>query len=81
MALLPPLLPTEVGQRVRTTGHGGGVSLWMETGTVVRFTRAGNPVVAVDACGGYPATTVTDRASNFRRITDEGRWLYPPESD
>ena len=75
--LRPPKIPTEAGQRVRTTGHGGGVSLWMETGTVIRFTRAGNPVIAVDPHDGNPATTVTDRYQNFRRITDEGKWLYP----
>lgn len=78
MTLLPPMLPTEVGQRVRTTGHGGGVSLWMETGTVIRFTRAGNPVIAVDpTSANVKGATVTDRCKNFRRITDEGRWLYP----
>jgi hypothetical protein len=81
MALLPPLLPTEVGQRVRATGYGGTVRMWMELGTVARFTRAGNPVIDVDACHGEPAMTITDRYNTFRRITDEGRWLYPEESD
>jgi hypothetical protein len=77
MDALPQLAkPTEPGQRVRTTGYGAGVSLWMETGTVIRFTRAGNPVVAVDAHHGNGPAVVTDRCANFRRITEEEKWLY-----
>lgn len=60
-------LPTEVGQVVRAVGYGGNVTLWMSEGlgTVVRFTRAGNPVIEVKAPG-YNTTMVTDTLGCFR---------------
>jgi hypothetical protein len=48
----------------------------METGTVVRFTRAGNPVVLADACNGEAAREVTDTAECFRLINSDNRWVY-----
>ena len=71
-----PATPTTIGQRVRTLGHGAKVQRWMETGTVVRFTQAGNPVVLADACNGEAAREVTDTAECFRLINDDNRWVY-----
>ena len=73
--LAQPAKPKVAGQRVRACGAGGRVALWMETGTVERFTRAGNPVIAVDAAHGNPATTVTDYDACFRLIDADGRWV------
>lgn len=73
-----PLPPDAPGQRVRAVSAGGQVAAWMETGVVVRFTRAGNPVVRVDApgrVGGF--VEVTDREVCFRRVDDGGRWVRP----
>lgn len=73
-----PLLPDGVGQQVRTVGAGGKVALWMETGEIIRFTRAGNPVVRVNApsrAGGF--VEVTDLWCCFRRVDADGRWMRP----
>jgi hypothetical protein len=76
MDVLPqPAKPTAPGQKVRTVGAGGRIAQWMETGTVLRFTRAGNAVIDVDPFHGQPRTTVTDYYSCFRRVGDDGKWI------
>ena len=58
-----PVRATQVGQRVRFTGYGGNVRTYHSgmTGTVVRFTRAGNPVVRLDhAPAANPKLEITD---------------------
>lgn len=75
-----PALPWEVGQRVRTVSRGGQVAGWMETGVVVRFTRAGNPVVRVDAPGRVGPVEVTDRWACFRVVDAAGRWVRPSDA-
>lgn len=71
-----PLVPTEVGQRVRTRGYGGSVAMWMDWGTVVRFAKTGTPVVLVDDVPGRVAThtQVYDKFGVFRQVDEEGRW-------
>jgi hypothetical protein len=66
-----PMLPDAAGQRVRAVSRGGQVAGWMETGVVLRFTRAGNVVVRVDApsrVGGV--VDVTDYWCCFRQWDD-----------
>jgi hypothetical protein len=70
-----PVAPTVVGQRVRTVSRSRTVPAYMETGTVVRFTRAGNAVVLADACGGEPERQVVDYESCFRVVGDDGRFV------
>lgn len=45
------VLPTQVFQPVRAVGYGGNVRQYHVdlTGRVVRFTKAGNPVIRLDA--------------------------------
>jgi len=71
-----PLPPTEAGQRVRTVGFGGEVTLCMEWGEVVRFNRTGYPVVRTSHQG--ETREVTDRWACFKQWDDEGqRWVRP----
>ena len=77
-----PLMPTTIGQRVRTRGYGGSVRMWMDTGVVVRFNRSGFPVVRLDDCHahrqflGAVGKLVTDRFGVFGVIDESGANLF-----
>lgn len=83
--------PTEPGQSVRLIGYGGNVAAWHAdlalTGTVVRFTRAGNPVVRfaggqVASHTGKDAIEVTDTLGCARVVDPAtGRLLRPDGYD
>ena len=71
-----PQPPTEIGQRVANRGYGGQVTMWMRGGTVVGFTRTGNPKILTDEVPGYgPQRIVADRAGCFALVGDDGRWV------
>ena len=70
-----PLPPSAAGQRVRAASAGGRVRLWMEHGVVVRFTRAGNPVIRVHAPHLAEDVEVSDTEICFRQVDDVGRWV------
>ena len=84
-----PAKPTEVGQRVRTHSWGGNVRQWMAngsvTGTVLRFTAKGTPIVLLDGYAqgdrhvvegnALASPLVNDTYSCFRRIDDAGAWI------
>jgi len=75
--------PTEVGQRVRLTSWAKGtdVKSYMVgmTGVVVRFTRAGNPVIRFDEpnYNNPAAAEVTDTYGCARRVDDNDRLVRP----
>lgn len=73
MDITIPAPPTRVGQRVRAVGYGRNVTLDMSTGTVVRFTRTGVPVIATDPRPGVLGRTVSDPDGCFARIDADGR--------
>jgi hypothetical protein len=70
------IAPTEPGQRVRFLAWGGQVREYMTgmTGSVVRFTRAGNPVVRFDQPSAHNPTIVevTDTYGCAQRVDDNG---------
>lgn len=80
------LVPTEAGELVRFVGYGGPVRAYMAepgwAGKVVRFTRAGNPVIEI--CGpavlaelGVPSVEVTDTFGCARVIDEAGKLVRP----
>jgi hypothetical protein len=80
--------PSAVGQRVRARAYGGPVKQYMVsiTGTVIRFTPKGAPVVRMDGPppnasgmtiinGNYHNGIVRDTYGCFMRLTADGMWL------